>query len=234
MSTPHSPDGRAPGGGAEPEPPGAPTGDPALPPDAPVPAGGAARPDRPSAATGDLGEPATGDLGEPATGDLGEPAELVAPPPVPPVPVPPSSLLAAVKLMYVGAGLSLLGMLFSVATRAQLRDQMEQEDQNLTPEELDRAVDMATGVTVVIGVIAIAFWLWMAQANRRGEAWARIVASVLFGLDVLLTGYNLAQTTGFGVIVNIASIALAGAILWLLYRKDSSAYYAAMSARQGG
>lgn len=182
-----------------------------------MPAGGATQPDRPA-----------------PTGDLEEPTELVAPPPVPRVAAPPSSLLAAVKLMYVGAGLSLLGMLFSVATRAQLHDQMEQEDQNLTPEELDRAVDMATGVTIVIGVIAIGFWLWMAQANRRGEAWARIVASVLFGLDVLLTGYNLAQTTGFGVIVNIASIALAGAILWLLYRKDSSAYYAAMSTRQGG
>jgi hypothetical protein len=54
----------------------------------------------------------------------------------PPDPLPPSeptfaprttpatSLLAAVKLMYVGAGLSLLGMLFALATRGQLRDQL--------------------------------------------------------------------------------------------------------------
>jgi hypothetical protein len=137
--------------------------------------------------------------------------------------------LAAVKLMYVGAGLSLLGMFFSLATRSQLRDQMFAEDPDQTGEELDRAVNMASGVSVVIGLISVGLWLWMAQANHRGEAWARIVATVLFGLNIVLTAYNFVQTTGFGVVVNITSIVLSGAILWLLYRNDSNAYYAAKS-----
>jgi hypothetical protein len=151
-------------------------------------------------------------------------------PPIAPHPTPPASLLAAVKLMYVGAGLSLLGMLFAVATRTQLRDQLIEEDPDQSTEELNRAVDMATGVSVVIGLIAVGLWLWMAQANGRGEAWARIVATVLFGLNIVLTAYNLAQTTGFGVVVNITSIVLSGAILWLLYRKDSNSYYASRAA----
>ncbi|HET6920392.1 MAG TPA: hypothetical protein VFI46_13130 [Jiangellaceae bacterium] len=150
-------------------------------------------------------------------------------PPIAPGAAPPTSLLAAVKLMYVGAGLSMLGMFFALATRSQLRDQLIEEDPEQTAEELDRAVNMASGVSVVIGVIAVGLWLWMAQANHRGDAWARIVATVLFGLNVVLTAYNLVQTTGFGVVINITSIALSGAILWLLYRKDSDAYYASRS-----
>ena len=165
----------------------------------------------------------------------GEPPESPPPaaPPVIPQRTPPTSLLAAVKLMYVGAGLSLLGMFFALATRSQLRDQLFEEDPEQSAEELDRAVNMASGVSVVIGLIAVGLWLWMAQANGRGEAWARIVATVLFGLNIVLTAYNLAQTTGFGVVVNITSIVLSGAILWLLYRKDSNAYYTARSGPTG-
>jgi hypothetical protein len=165
----------------------------------------------------------------------GEPPDPRPPtaPPVVPQTTPPTSLLAAVKLMYVGAGLSLLGMFFALATRSQLRDQLLEEDPEQTADELDRAVNMASGVSVVIGLIAVGLWLWMAQANGRGEAWARIVATVLFGLNIVLTAYNLAQTTGFGVVVNITAIVLSGAILWLLYRKDSTAYYAARSGVTG-
>lgn len=154
-------------------------------------------------------------------------------PPSPTRATPPSSLLAAVKLMYVGAGLSLLGMFFALATRGLLRDQLIEEDPDLTAGELDRAVNMASTVSVVIALIAVGLWLWMAHANRRGEAWARIVATVLFGLNIVLFIYNLGQTTGFGEVVNITSIVLAGAILWLLYRPDSNAFYAAVSDATG-
>jgi hypothetical protein len=155
------------------------------------------------------------------------------PPPRSPSTVPATSLLAAVKLMYVGAGLSLLGTAFSLATRSQLRDQMIEEDPDQTAAELDRAVNMASGVSVVIGLISVGLWLWMAQANHRGEAWARIVATVLFGLNIVLTVYNFAQTTGFGVVINITSIVLSAAIVWLLYRRDSNAYYAAVTRVTG-
>jgi hypothetical protein len=160
-------------------------------------------------------------------------AGLPAASPIAPGAAPPASLLAAVKLMYVGAGLSLLAMFFALATRSQLRDQLIEEDPDQTAGELERAVNMATGVSVVIGLISVGLWLWMAQANHRGDAWARIVATVLFGLNIVVTAYNLAQTTGFGVVINITSIVLSGAILWLLYRKDSNAYYASRSGQTG-
>ncbi|MGH8823844.1 MAG: hypothetical protein ACRDVN_05150 [Jiangellaceae bacterium] len=148
-------------------------------------------------------------------------------------PGPPPSIVAAVKLMYVGAGLSLLGTLFGLTTRDAMRDQLVEDNPDMTTGEIDRAVNIATGVGVVIGLIAVGLWLWMARTNGRGLAWARIVATVLFGLNIVLTLYNLSQTTGFGVVVSVVSIVLAGAILWLLYRRDATEYYGAVSARGG-
>ncbi len=129
--------------------------------------------------------------------------------------------------MYVGAGLSLLGMVYDLSTRDALRDRLADIDPEPTADELDRAVNLATGVSVMTGLISVGLWLWMAQTNGRGLLWARIVASVLFGLNVVLTIYDLTQTTGFGIVVDLVTIALSAATLWLLYRPDATQYYAA-------
>jgi hypothetical protein len=163
-----------------------------------------------------------------------QPDPQVTPPPGPAPTVPVQlgavapSIVAAVKLMYVGAGLSLLGMLYRLATRDEIRDDLA-DDSDRTAAEVDRAVNVQTGVAIVIGLIAVGLWLWMAHTNGRGLVWARTVATVLFGLNVIVIVYSLSQTSGFGVVVDIVSIALAGSILWLLYRKDSNEYYAMVS-----
>jgi hypothetical protein len=149
-------------------------------------------------------------------------------PPRPPS-SPPSSVIAAVKLMYVGAGLSLLGMLYGLTTRVHTRERLAADDPDQTEAELSLAVDVTTGIGVTIGLIAFGMWLWMAQTNLSGLRWARIVATVLFGLNVIVTLYGMTQTTGFGIVVSIVSICLAGAILWLLYRQESTAYFVARS-----
>ena len=38
---------------------------------------------------------------------------------------------------------------------------------------------------VVVGLIGIALWIWMAQMNKRGRNWARITSTVFFALDTL-------------------------------------------------
>src|SRR5919106_33658 len=102
-------------------------------------------------------------------------------------------------------------------------------DPDQTEAELALAVDVKTGIGVTIGLIAFGMWLWMAQTNLSGLRWARIVATVLFGLNVIVTLYGMTQTTGFGIVVSIVSICLAGAILGLLYRQESTAYFVARS-----
>src|SRR5690606_39892012 len=53
----------------------------------------------------------------------------------------PQSLLAAVKLMYVGAGLQALSIVFTFAARVQLRDQMAAQQPSLTSAEIETALN---------------------------------------------------------------------------------------------
>jgi hypothetical protein len=55
---------------------------------------------------------------------------------------------------------------------------------------------------IVPGAVVIALWLWMAQHNGQGRNWARIVATVLFGLATLeLTDATTGTGSVFGATV---------------------------------
>ncbi len=144
---------------------------------------------------------------------------------------PPSSLLAAVKLMYVGAGLQALALVFSIAARVELREQIAAEQPELTTAQVERAMNVQLMSVAIVDVLAIAMWIWMARTNQRGLEWARIVATVLGPLNIAFTVFSLAQAEGVAIVVRILTIALSAAILFLLYRPDSTAYYKAITTR---
>ena len=71
----------------------------------------------------------------------------------------------------------------------------------------------------------------MAVTNGQGKSWARVVATVLGGLNVLGTLLTLAPAARrpLTLVTSLLSLALAAVILWLLYRPESTRYYEAMS-----
>ncbi|HSJ62161.1 MAG TPA: hypothetical protein VK895_13075 [Jiangellaceae bacterium] len=144
---------------------------------------------------------------------------------------PPSSLLAAVKLMLVGAGLQALALVFSYAARVELRDQIAEEQPDLTADQVERAMNVQLMSVAVVDILAVAMWIWMAQTNQRGLEWARIVATVLGPLNIAFTVFSLSQSAGVAIVVRFLTIALSAAILFLLYRPDSTAYYKAVTTR---
>jgi hypothetical protein len=155
---------------------------------------------------------------------------MPAPPPFPdgepgPRSQPPSSILNAVRLMYVGAALWALGFIVGLLTQGSLRDDIADQNPDLDAGELDAVV---TGF-VVFGLLSVGLWIWMAETNRRGRKWARIVATVLGGLNIVLTLYRLTQSTGPGTFLDIIMVALAATILWFLYRPESNQYYDAVA-----
>jgi hypothetical protein len=133
--------------------------------------------------------------------------------------------------MWVGAGLSALGILFTFFQTDAIRDQIEDDNPSLTSSEVDSAVAVGIGFAVVVGLIGVGLWLWMASANGKGKSWARIVATVLGALNVVGAIFSLAVSppTVLSAVLTIVSLVLAVVILVLLYRPESSRFYEARS-----
>jgi hypothetical protein len=140
-----------------------------------------------------------------------------------PVPAgPPQSIQRAVMLMYAGAGLEVLGLIFDL---------------------IIRRGSTASGIPGAI--IGVGLWIWMARANQAGKNWARITSTVFFGIDCLgllliLVGVGVLMhsVSSSAKVVLVASV-VAGLITWviglvtivLLWGRESSEYYAAMKGR---
>ncbi len=144
-------------------------------------------------------------------------------------PEPPSSILTAVKLMYAGAVLSLLWTLLVLPQRDVLRDALDDQDLDMTASELDSLINAVIGAMVVVGLITVGLWILMARTNRNGRSWARVVATILGAIAILVGLLGLLQVDAIGLVMNLALIVLAVWILVLLYRRESSEYYSAVS-----
>lgn len=149
----------------------------------------------------------------------------------------PSSIRTAVRLMLVGAAISLISLIISFATmgalKTQIRDQLAQSSQNVTENLVNTSYSVAIGLGIAGGIIAILLWLWMAWKNGQGRRWARIVATVLGAINVISTLFTIfsGNQTTITAILAVINLILAVVILVLLWRKESSAYYAAGSTR---
>jgi hypothetical protein len=144
----------------------------------------------------------------------------------PDVPQPPSIRLA-VRLMWVGAALGLIGLLTTVTRTDAIRDAVEDSDSSLSESEIDTAVGVGIAFAVVVGLVGVGLWLWMAWANGQGKSWARVVATVFGGLNAAFTllGFTRPEATAVSNLVALVGLALAVVILVLLYRPDASRYY---------
>jgi hypothetical protein len=94
---------------------------------------------------------------------------------------------------------------------------------------------------VVVGLIGVGLWLWMAFANRAGKNWARITATVFFGISTLSVLSGLAvrasdstmsvgsSSTTVGTILNILMWVVGLITIILLYNKRSNTYFKPVS-----
>jgi hypothetical protein len=140
-------------------------------------------------------------------------------------PAPPS-VLNAVKLMYVGAAVSTVSLVISLASIGGTKDAIRKARPSLTATQVNQLNTFIIALAVVSGVIGVALWLWMARANGQGKNWARILSTVLFGLATLdLFGVLSQPKTALGLIFPVLTwLAGAGAV-FLLWRKDSTDFY---------
>nr|MCW2728670.1 hypothetical protein [Aeromicrobium sp.] len=179
-------------------------------------------------------QPAAGSYGsyptDPATAGSG------ASPQRPSAPEQPASIAMAVKLMLVGAGLSVLSLIYSLTTIGDLKDdvreQLLKDDANVSQSTIDAGYAVAIGFLILFGLVGAVLWAWMAWKNGQGRSWARVVATVFAALNVLgvlFTGTGAGVDT-ISLVLSIIGVVLAIVVLVLLWRKESSAFYAGAEA----
>lgn len=152
-----------------------------------------------------------------------------------PVMPQPSSISLAVQLMRAGAAVSVLSLVVTLLSlgdlKSQVREQLAANGQKITDEVVNASYGFAIAVGVLGSLIAVLLWLWMAWKNGQGRTWARIVATVLGVINVLSTIFTLTGGTApiAASILAVINVVLAIVILALLWRKESSTFYAGRS-----
>jgi hypothetical protein len=149
-------------------------------------------------------------------------------------PPAPQSIQNAVKLMYAGAALSALSFIIGLATIGSLKQAIiKASSKPLTASQLHAAQAFGIATIVILGLIGIGLWLWMARANAAGKSWARVVAAVLFGLNTLGLLSAVARPNAIGTkIFDILGWIVGLGATFYLWRRESSDYYAASQARR--
>lgn len=154
----------------------------------------------------------------------------------PPAPERPRSIALAVRLMWTGAALAALSIVYTLASRATLKDRVTEQLRDSDPAATASEIDALYAISIVSGlaggVIAIGLWAWMAWKNGQGRAWARVVATVLAAINLL--GVPFSVVTARGQVVTLAmtavNVVLAIVILVLLWRKESTTFYQGTAA----
>ena len=149
----------------------------------------------------------------------GKPVELQRPP-------APQSVANAVKLMYAGAAVSTVSLIISLTDISGTKAAIRKARPSLTATQVNQLNTFIISLAVVSGLLGIALWLWMARANNQGKNWARILSTVLFGLATLdLVSVFSQPKTLFGLLFPVLTWLIGLAVIFLLWRPDSTAFF---------
>ena len=153
----------------------------------------------------------------------------------PSVPRSARTVRAAVKLMYAGAVVSTVNLVILLAVIADIKIYHAVLGYHLTAAQVSHVNTRFITTFIVLCVVPIALWLWMARACGRGRNWARIVSTVLFGLATLnLTsvfswlpaGIHLTLVPeAYGPTLPVLYWLVGLAVVWLLWRPASRAFF---------
>ncbi len=150
-------------------------------------------------------------------------------------PPQPATVRTAVRLMLAGAGLALLSTIITLVYSSRIKNAVMTAAQKanatnaragkatLTTAQIHSLANAYVVLLAVGGIVGVLLWLWMAWANNKGSNWARIVASVLFGLNTILL-VLVAGRASISVIFFAVGWLVGLVTIVLLWRRDTTAY----------
>jgi len=141
-------------------------------------------------------------------------------------PGPPQPVRTAVLLMYAGAALSAIEIIIGLVTISSLKNAIRSRYPGYTSSQLHTAEVVGVTTVVVIGLIGVGLWLWMAWANGRGRNWARVLSAVFFGIstfDLFMSFFVVRATATMIVGLVIWLVGLAAIVL--LFSPESAPFF---------
>ena len=158
----------------------------------------------------------------------------------PSVPRSARTVRAAVRVMYAGAAVSTVNLIIFLAVIVEIKAYHAILGYHLTAAQVSQLNTLAIAVPVVLDLVPIALWLWMAQETGRGRNWARVLSTMLFGLATLsLTSVfpqpvinisfvptvHISFVPALGAIVPVLTWLAGAASVWLLWRPASTPFF---------
>lgn len=108
---------------------------------------------------------------------------------------PPAAVHWAIRLMYLGAAMSIVTAIVDLVTRNELKAFIKNGTNlasrlhglpKLTPSELNSSTTDNLVMAVIIWVLSVLLWALVARAAKNGWSSLRIAASSLFGINSLM------------------------------------------------
>lgn len=146
----------------------------------------------------------------------------------------PQAVRVAQIMMYIGAALAGIGVILTILSRDAIVDVVrDSAGPELTDSQINGLATVSVVIGVLFGLIGVGLWVWMAIKNGQGKSWARVTATVFFGLSVVSTLINLGQpSTGAQKGFSLLALVLGGVIIYLLWGgKGSKEYFQVMSQK---
>jgi hypothetical protein len=141
-------------------------------------------------------------------------------------PSAPQSIVFAARAMYAGMTASLIGIVIDLLTLSATKSKIRSASPSLTPAQVTSTEHLLVGAFIAGGLIGAALWLWIAQSSRAGKSWARVVGTVLFGIDTLeqIAGAATPQSGGVRIFAIIVWLIGLAAIVFL-WQRPSTEYF---------
>jgi hypothetical protein len=140
----------------------------------------------------------------------------------------PSQVANAVKVMYVGAATSIIGIIIDILTVNATKTAIERRSHHLTTSQLNASQHALIAGFIVGGLIGAAAWIIVARNCQGGKNWARITGTVLFAVVTIDTIVGLTAPLASAVKIWGVVIWLVGlAAVVLLWQRPSTQFFTA-------
>ena len=131
--------------------------------------------------------------------------------------------------MYAGAASAVVNAIVGSVSVYGIVHSFYAKYRNVSPSTVTNVTAFDVTLSIVFGLVGTVLWLWMANTNRRGQSWARILSTVLFAaLTVTLPLTFIQVPYALTRVIALAQWALGPVALVLLWVRPSSAFFATM------